>query len=93
MNSTPPATPSTIDFYASTAADPSGYGEGERWLGWITVTTDTGRNPGLTTSTLDFTTAPGEVLTATATGPEGASEFSLSLAVQCTPDGRRGRAI
>jgi CSLREA domain-containing protein len=30
----------TIDFYASTNPDASGYGEGERWLGALTVTTD-----------------------------------------------------
>jgi trimeric autotransporter adhesin len=30
----------TIDVYASTTPDSSGYGEGERWLGALTVTTD-----------------------------------------------------
>jgi len=29
-----------LDFYANAAADPSGYGEGERWLGTLSATTD-----------------------------------------------------
>src|SRR5262249_32344776 len=38
LNSTPNAT-FTLDFYANRAYDRSGYGEGERWLGFTTVTT------------------------------------------------------
>src|SRR5262249_25541174 len=34
----------TLDFYANAAADPSGYGEGQRHLGSATVTTDAGGN-------------------------------------------------
>ena len=35
-----PGTSFTIDFYASAAADPSGHGEGERWLGSMVVTSN-----------------------------------------------------
>ena len=34
----------TLDFYASTAADPSGYGQGAVYVGSTTVTTDGGGN-------------------------------------------------
>ena len=37
-----PNTEFTLDFYANSVADPSGYGEGERWLGSTLVTTDAG---------------------------------------------------
>jgi titin len=43
LNSVPNAT-FTLDFYASAAADPSGYGEGQRWLGSAVATTDPGGN-------------------------------------------------
>jgi VCBS repeat-containing protein len=76
LNSTPNAT-FVLDFYANTAADPSGYGEGERYLGSTTVTTDAAGN-----SSFDVTlgaAADGEWITATATGPDGStSEFSLA---------------
>lgn len=66
----------TLDFYASTAADPSGTGEGQRYLGSATVTADGSGN-----ATFNFTlaaaTTASEVVTATATDPDGnTSEFS-----------------
>lgn len=39
INSTPNTT-LTLDFYANNEADPSGHGEGQRWLGAATVTTN-----------------------------------------------------
>ena len=39
-----PGTTFLLDFYANAAADPSGYGEGQRWLGSATVTTDSSGN-------------------------------------------------
>ncbi|PAP79390.1 hypothetical protein B1759_13750 [Rubrivirga sp. SAORIC476] len=79
------STPSTafrVELFASAAADPSGYGEGERFVGATTVTTDAsgdavGSFPGA--GLLD-----GEVVALTATpitGPEdlgGTSEFSAA---------------
>jgi parallel beta-helix repeat protein len=55
-----------IDFYASSEADPSGYGEGERWLGAITVSTDANGDADFD-AVLPAATTPGEVITATAT--------------------------
>lgn len=61
-----PSTTFTLDFYANSEADPSGYGEGERWLGAITVTTDADGDADFDT-VLPAATTPGEVITATAT--------------------------
>lgn len=70
-----------LDFYASRACDPAGYGEGERYLGNTTVTTDNDGNAAFTTR-LAAATAMNEALTATATDSDGAtSEFS-----QCAPN-------
>jgi hypothetical protein len=73
----------TLDFYASAAADPSGFGEGARYLGSAVVTTDGSGNAHFEV-VLAAPTAPGEVVTATATDPAGnTSEFSrAALAYQ-----------
>lgn len=77
LNSTANAT-FTLDFYASSAADPSGYGEGERWLGAITVVTD-GSGDANFVAGIAATTIPSEFITATATNAAGnTSEFSSS---------------
>ncbi len=74
FNSTP-STEFTLDFYANVTADPSGYGEGERYLGSAIVTTNEGGNFEFDV-TIDVATTSGEFLTATATDPEGnTSEF------------------
>jgi hypothetical protein len=75
-----------IDFYASTTSDPSGYGEGHRWLGSSIVTVED------YFASFDITllaaTFQGEYVTATATrllsgGHESdTSEFSAALAIQ-----------
>ena len=84
LNSTADTT-FTLDIYANTVANPSGYGEGERWLGSTTVTTDASGN-------IDFdidlaaASAVGEFITATATDPDGnTSEFSAVLEITNTP--------
>lgn len=66
----------TLDFYANTATSPYGIGEGERWLGPVTVSTDA-------TGYIHFdvvlpaATNADDVITATATDPSGnTSEFS-----------------
>jgi parallel beta-helix repeat protein len=73
-----------LDFYASATGDPSGFGEGARYLGTATVVTGAA---GTVSFTLSFTVtvSPGEVLTATATDPANdTSAFSNWLAVNFT---------
>lgn len=77
LHSTPNATV-TLDFYASAARDPSGFGEGRRWLGTTAVTTDASGNAGFNVPV--GAVALGEWVTATATGPSGTSEFSRAVA-------------
>lgn len=83
LHSTPNAT-FTIDLYASSAADPSGYGEGELYLGYVEVTTDSNGDAGFDV-TVASATAVGDWITATATGAEGTSEFSLAVEITNTP--------
>ena len=76
LNSLPNAT-YTLDFYANAAADPSGYGQGQRYLGSTSVTTDAAGNATFSV-TLPSATASGEWVSATATDAGGnTSEFSL----------------
>ena len=75
-----PDTTYTLEFFANTDCNPSGYGEGEGVLGESTVTTDAD-------GTADFTTTfggvdAGDYITATATDPAGnTSAFSACVAV------------
>jgi hypothetical protein len=70
----------TLEFFASDACNPLGYGEGERFLGSSGVTTD-GAGAATYTATLDGLPAPGDAVTATATDAEGStSEFSQCVA-------------
>src|SRR5207244_2315329 len=65
----------TLDFYADSAAEPSGFAQGKRYLGSTTVTTSGGGNASFDV-TLAAATAADEVVTATATDPGGnTSEF------------------
>ena len=71
-----------LDFYASTTPDPSGYGEGARYLGTTSVTTNSSGNVSFVTSGLAKSTK-GEFITATATDPAGnTSEFCLAIAAR-----------
>ena len=76
--------PYRIDFFSSPAADPSGFGEGQTWIGSLNVTTDVTGNA---TLNVDFpgSLAPGSIVTATATGTgtggSGTSEFSAAIVV------------
>ena len=74
-----------IDFYASSAADPSGFGEGSIFLGDIGVTTDAGGNVSFNFSPA-APLAPGTVITATATAQSGGStsEFGAARRVSAT---------
>ena len=81
LNSTPNST-FALDFYANTQADPSGHGEGERYLGSATVTTDGGGNAAFSV-TLSGSVATGEFIAATATdaGTGSTSEFSRAMLI------------
>jgi hypothetical protein len=69
----------SIDFYASPAADPSGYGQGARYLGSTLVTTDA-TGTAVFDVVLPIPGSGGEVVTATATDSDGnTSEFSAAL--------------
>jgi CSLREA domain-containing protein len=79
------STPSTtfqIEFFGNAAIDPTGYGEGQAYLGTITVTTDLS---GTVAFSAEFPLASGTphaFVTATATGPGGnTSEFSYNTTV------------
>jgi CSLREA domain-containing protein len=77
-----PNTTYTLSFYASAAADPSGFGQGQRYLGSATVTTDDSGNASVALD-LPAPTSAGEVLSATATDPSGnTSEFSRAAMLQ-----------
>jgi titin len=79
-----PSKPYRIDFFSSPAADPSGFGEGQTWIGAVNVTTDASGNA---TFNQDFSGSltVGSIVTATATGTgtggSGTSEFSAAVTV------------
>ena len=69
----------TVEFFRSPACDPSGYGEGETFLGNLALTTGADGNAAFTSS--QPVPGGGGFVTATATSPYGGtSEFS-----QCVP--------
>ena len=77
LNSTPNST-FRVEFFSNTTVDPSGYGEGEHYLGFANVTTDASGNASFNI-TLAAATG-GEFITATATDSAGnTSEFSLAF--------------
>ena len=75
LNSTPNTT-FQIDFYTSSALDPSGNGEGAQFFNTTSVTTDGNGNATINAS-FPVALGAGRVVTATATDPNGnTSEFS-----------------
>lgn len=87
-----PVTTFVLEFFSNTACDPEGNGEGAVYLGSDTITTQSGSGAANDTPysiTLPVQVPEGRYLTATATGPEGTSEFSVCYgptgAVQDTP--------
>ena len=72
-----------IEFFASPAADPTGFGEGKRFLGFVTVeTTALNSTAGFDVFLSAFGVQAGHVITATATDELGnTSEFSQALTV------------
>jgi hypothetical protein len=79
-----PGTSFTLDFYANATPDPTGYGQGQRWLGSWPVTTDSSGNTSFTATGLGAT-SPGEWISATATGPDGTSEFARDVQAISVP--------
>ncbi len=72
--SSTPNTTFRIEFFANDAYDPSGYGEGQVYLGFVNVTTAAS---GTASFRFTYTSDPAHsYLTSTATGPSGTSEFS-----------------
>ena len=70
-----------IEFFANAAIDPTGYGEGQTYLGFANVTTDGSGNVSFTAN-LAASVPGGYFITATATDPMGnTSEFSLNQIV------------
>jgi hypothetical protein len=75
----------TIEFFAAEEADPSGYGEGEIYVGSQFVTTDAAGNAVFVASGLP-TVQKGMWVSATATDPNGnTSEFSLAVVTESNP--------
>lgn len=75
LNSTP-STTFRIEFFSNPACDPSGYGEGETFLGFSDQTTDDQGNVSFSV-TLPAPVTIGSIITATATDPNGnTSPFS-----------------
>jgi hypothetical protein len=78
----------TVQFFSNEACDPSGHGEGASSIGEVVVTTDVN-------GSVEFTFTPaiplpaGGFITATASGPDGTSEFSecLEITLENTPPG------
>jgi hypothetical protein len=76
-----PSTSYVIQFFANAVADPTGYGQGQTYLGQITVTTDTNGNASFTAK-FSASVPAGQFISATATDPIGdTSEFAQDVTV------------
>ena len=74
-----PSTVYALEIFASQTLDPTGHGEGQRFLGVATATTDAA-GTAMFNVVLAASANPGEFITATATDPSGnTSEFSASV--------------
>jgi hypothetical protein len=77
-----PSTAFTVEFFANAVCDPSGFGQGERFLGAALETTDATGQAAFTV-TLGLGVNAGQFVTATATGPAGnTSAFSNCVQVE-----------
>jgi hypothetical protein len=78
LNSTPHET-FRIEFFANPVPDPSGFGQGQNYLGFVNVTTDSNGNASINATGL-AATSPCEWISATATAADGStSEFSQDV--------------
>lgn len=76
-----PNTAHRIEFFANTAADASGYGEGQTYIGFIDVTTDASGNATFVFQSSTSQTV-GTLISSTTTDPNNStSEFSANVAV------------
>lgn len=76
-----------LHFYQSAQCDGSGSGEGAQYLGKVSVLTDAAGSGTFTAQQLQAPLQSGQVVTATATGGEGTSEFSACVTVvEAPPD-------
>ena len=75
-----------IEFFANATGDPSGYGEGQRYLGFVNVTTD-GSGFASFSPTLVTAVTSGELISATATDltTNTTSEFGLNIVANIAP--------
>ena len=83
-----PSTTYTLDFYGNPACAgrPQDFREGQTYLGSDSVTTNGSGNAAINTVLTGVTLGAGEVVTATATDPEGnTSEFSQRIVIASTP--------
>jgi CSLREA domain-containing protein len=74
-----------IQFFKNTAKDPSGYGEGQTFLGQIEVTTDPTGNVSFTFATDSLSLNQFVTATATSASTDDTSEFSNAVIVQPPP--------
>jgi hypothetical protein len=80
-----PKTTFRLEFFANVAADPSGFVEGQSYVGTTMVTTDAGGTATFSV-TEPATVSLGQLLTATATDPNSnTSEFSRAIRVAAGP--------
>jgi len=77
-----PYTSYTIQFFASPIRDPSGFGQGQIFLGSTTATTDSNGHAMFQANFPEMTGLAGDVLSATATDPNGnTSEFAADVTI------------
>jgi hypothetical protein len=78
-----------LEFFASPVLDPSGFGEGQQFLGFIDIMTD-GSGNATFSATVAVPVHPGAFVTATATNLDpsfgGTSEFSRGIPIPPPPD-------
>ena len=79
-------TPYRVEFFGNESGDASGYGEGQHFLGFVNVTTDANGNA--TFAVTLSATSSDKVISATATGPTGTSEFSRSVPATVSREAR-----
>lgn len=78
-----PSTTFLVQFFSNVAADPSGYGQGQTYLGSAMVTTDSSSNASFTALLTGVSVPTGSYVTATATDPSGnTSEFGQDVTSQ-----------